>query len=207
MFLSKLTLDPHHAKARLDLGNAYQMHRTLARAYAPDAKTPPRPFLWRLEQSGNIASRSTLLVQSDVPADWSMLESLPGYVTEVLGNKRVDLEKLIKKGARYRFRLLVNPTVTRNGKRHGLTTEGDQLAWISRQGDKHGFSVLACVRGGTSRIQVHQGKSGNRITVHTALFDGLIEGIDPERLRLAVRSGLGHAKALGLRLLSLGRTA
>jgi CRISPR system Cascade subunit CasE len=40
-----------------------------------------------------------------------------------------------------------------------------------------------------------------------ALFDGLIEGIDPERLRLAVRSGLGHAKALGLGLLSLGRTA
>lgn len=51
-------------------------------------------------------------------------------------------------------------------------------------------------------------EGGHSLICHMlALFDGLIEGIDPERLRLAVRSGLGHAKALGLGLLSLGRTA
>ncbi len=36
MYLSKLTLDPRHPQARRDLGDAYEMHRTLARAFAPD---------------------------------------------------------------------------------------------------------------------------------------------------------------------------
>lgn len=207
MFLSKLTLDPQHPQARRDLGDPYEMHRTLARAYAPDAITPPARFLWRLEPGVHAMPSATLLVQSEVPADWAVLDAMPGYAVEVLENKPVNLGRLIEAEARYRFRLLANPTVTRGGKRYGLTKENEQLAWLSRQGQKHGFSVRACLREHSERIQVRQGKSGSRITVHAALFEGLLEVTDPACLEHAVTKGLGHGKALGLGLLSLARSS
>ena len=119
MFLSKLTLNPQHPQARRDLADAYEMHRTLARAFVADASTPPRRFLWRLERSVHANPSSILLVQSEWLADWNYLESMSGYAGKIHGNKPVNLEKLVEIGARYRFRLLANPTITRNGKRYG----------------------------------------------------------------------------------------
>ena len=49
MYLSRLTLDPRQPQARRDLGDAYDMHRTLTRAFALDATTLPPRFLWRLD--------------------------------------------------------------------------------------------------------------------------------------------------------------
>lgn len=205
MFLSKLTLDPRHPQARRDLSDAYEMHRTLARAFAPDTETPPARFLWRLERSADFQPSNVVLVQSAPAADWSGLNALTGYASEILPNKSVDLETLLQLGARYRFRLLANPTVTREGKRYGLTREEDQLAWISRQGARHGFSVLGCIRGVNERLQVKQGRGGNRITLHTALLEGVLQADAPEMLREGLINGFGPGKALGLGLLSLAR--
>lgn len=41
MYLSRLQLNPAHPQARRDLASAYELHRSLARAFAPDAATPP----------------------------------------------------------------------------------------------------------------------------------------------------------------------
>lgn len=128
MFLSKLTLDPGHPQARWDLSSPYEMHRTLVRAYADDSQMLPPRFLWRLESrrlepSSITPPSAVLLVQSDVPADWSALDVQPDYALEILDNKPVNLEKLITDGGYCRFRLLANPTVTRQGRRYGLAKE------------------------------------------------------------------------------------
>lgn len=207
MYLSKLTLDPRQPQARRDLSDAYEMHRTLARAFAPDAETAPARFLWRLERRADYQPSSVVLVQSVQPANWAALDSLPGYVHEIFPNKEVNLENLLQPGARYRFRLLANPTVTRAGKRYGLTREEDQLNWIARQGERHGFAVLGCVRGAEERLEIRQGRGGNRITLHTALFEGLLQADSPNSLRIGLLNGFGHGKAMGLGLLSLARVA
>lgn len=205
MYLSKLTLDPRHPLARRDISDAYEMHRTLARAFSPDPATAPARFLWRLERRADHQPSSVVLVQSARPANWSTLDSLAGYADEILPNKAVDLETLIQSGACCRFRLLANPTVTRAGKRYGLTREDAQLAWIARQGERHGFSVLGCIRGANEQLTVRQGRTGNRITLHTALFEGILQVVDTETLRQGVLNGFGHGKALGLGMLSLAR--
>jgi CRISPR system Cascade subunit CasE len=205
MYLSKLILDPRNAQARRDLADAYEMHRTLARAYVRDDETSPVRFLWRLERRADDQASCVVLVQSAHAGDWAALKAMPGYVDQVQPNKAVDLATLIQTGARYRFRLLANPTVTREGKRYGLTREDEQLAWIARQGERNGFSVLGCVRGVDERLQVRQGRGGNRITLHTALFDGVLQADSAELLRLGVLNGFGHGKAMGLGLLSLAR--
>jgi CRISPR system Cascade subunit CasE len=205
MFLSKLTLDPRHPQARRDLSDAYEMHRTLARAFARNAETAPARFLWRLERRTDYQPSSVVLVQSAQPANWSVLNSLPGYADELLANKNINLENLIQERACYRFRLLANPTVSREGKRYGLTREDEQMAWIARQGKQNGFSILNCVRGSDERLQIRQGRGGNRITLHTTLFEGLLQVELPKSLRQGLLKGFGHGKAMGLGLLSLAR--
>lgn len=205
MYLSKLTLDPRHPQARRDLADPYEMHRTLARAFAPDASAPPHRFLWRLERRADCQPSSVVLVQSAHSANWSVLDALSGYAESIHPDKPVDLEKLIRPASRYRFRLLANPTVTREGKRWGLIHEQDQLAWLARQGERGGFKVLGCVRAAEERLQVRQGRGGNRITVQTALFEGVLEAVNEQALRTSLLNGFGHAKALGLGLLSLAR--
>jgi len=208
MYLSKLTLDPQHPQARRDLSSPYEMHRTLTRAFAPDAQSPPPRFLWRLESGRDTRPAATVLVQSDSAADWSVLTAMPGYAPQVQGNKPVDLERLIDRpGRQFRFRLLANPTVTRDGKRHGLTREEDQLDWLTRQGVNYGFGLCACLRLGNGRIQTRQSNPGRRITLQSVLFEGTLEVRDVARLCAGVSSGLGHGKALGLGLLSLARIA
>lgn len=203
MYLSKLTLDPNHPQARRDLGDAYEMHRTLARAFATDSETPPARFLWRLERRADFQPSSVVLVQSVQPANWSALDTVAGYVAEINGNKPVDLGKLIQPDGRYRFRLLANPTVTRARKRYGLRREEEQVNWLIRQGERHGFAVKGCIRGATERLQARQGRTGNRISVDTALFEGVLETRLPDELRQGILAGFGHGKALGLGLLSL----
>ncbi len=183
------------------------MHRTLARTFTPDAETPPARFLWRLERRADYQPSTVVLVQSAETANWSVLEDLSGYASEIQPNKAVDLEMLVQPGARYRFRLLANPTVTKDGKRYGLTREEEQLEWLARQGGRHGFSILGCVRGADERLQVKQGRSGNRITLHTALFEGMLQADSADPLRQGVLNGFGHGKALGLGMLSLARVS
>lgn len=188
MFLSRLTLDPRHSAARRDLASAYELHSTLARALEPD-----KSFLWRLEEL-------TLLVQSSAHADWGRLE--PGYLERPSESKPLKLDRLAAT-SRHRFRLRANPTVTRDGKRHGLARLEDQLAWLERQGERHGFQLLGVTVSASDRVRVRKRQSNAPITLQAVTFDGHLEAIDPARLAAAVRSGLGHGKALGLGLLSL----
>lgn len=203
MYLTKLTLDPRHPQARRDLGDAYDMHRTLCRAFSGDSKTPPARFLWRLETGFDGIPNATMLVQSDTLANWAVLDELPGYALQCHANKLVDLTQLIQEGARYRFRLLANPTVTRQGNRYGLLREDEQLAWLARQAEKHGSILCASLRLGSNRLQTHKGGGSQRITVQTALFEGALEVSNAQAMQQAVRQGVGHAKALGLGLWSL----
>lgn len=205
MYLSKLTLDSRHPRVRRDLSDPYEMHRTLTRAFCADSLQPPDRFLWRLERSADLRPQSIVLVQSVRPGDWSVMDSMPGYAVEIKDNKAVTLERLVRPGGRYRFRLLANPTITRAGKRYGLVREEEQIDWLNRQSKRLGFAVEGCVRLAAERLSTRQGKTGNRITLDTALFEGILYTQQPDLTCQAVLHGVGHGKALGLGLLSLAR--
>ncbi len=98
------------------------------------------------------------------------------------------------------------PTITHAGKTFRLVAgRQDQLAWLRRQGERHGFAVHGSVRGATERLQVRQGNSTRRITLDAALFEGQFEATEAELLRRALLNGLGHGKAMGLGMLSVAR--
>ena len=203
MYLTKLTLDSRHPGARRDLADAYEMHRTLARAFVPDDSTPPIRFLWRLEPPRSGAVPCEVLVQSGTPGRWSAIEAFEGYASKVEPNKSVDLETFVRRGAGYRFRLVANPTVTREGKRLGLLRDDEQLAWLSRQAARHGFVVAQAVRMGSARLTARIVGGHPTMTLQSVRFEGLLTVEDAGSVSETLVGGIGHGKAFGLGLLSL----
>lgn len=205
MFLSKLVLDPTHPQARRDLANAYEMHRTLSRVFADSIDSPPVRFLWRLEHGGDRSPEegATVLLQSATAGCWQRLQEEPGYIRTLYPDKPVPVEQLLEADRCYVFRLVCNPTVTRAGKRYGLMREEEQLGWLVLQGQQHGFTSLHTRIGRSERVSYQQGRSGRRITLQVVQFDGLLRVDNPERVGSALIKGIGHAKALGLGMLSV----
>ncbi len=202
MYLAKLTLDPRSAQARRDLGDSHEMHRTLVRAFVDGPQSTPPRFLWHLEASKDSVSNPTVLVQSEVAADWSVLEAMPNYLQHHVESKSVALDQLIRVERRYRFRLLANPTVTKDGKRYGLLKESEQNAWIVRQGERHGFGVQTCLV--TSQDFFSSRDKGKpAVSIHRVCFEGLLEVKDEDALKRALVAGIGPAKAFGCGLLSV----
>lgn len=203
MYLTRLRLEPRSAQARRDLSDAYQMHKSLARAFVPDETSKPARFLWRLEALGHDWSNPIVLVQSNCVADWGPLERLPHYLKQPAETKALEPERLIQAQADYRFRLLANPTVTRDGKRYGLTSEDEQLAWLARQGEKHGFQLKAAWVSSSDVAKMR--KANMSMQVQRAWFEGVLRVLQSAPLIQALEAGLGPAKAFGCGLLSLAR--
>jgi CRISPR system Cascade subunit CasE len=108
------------------------------------------------------------------------------------------------------------------GKRVAIHGDELRLQWLARQGEQHGFRLVraalasadlpaAAILGkehaeywlGNRRA----GQEVHRITVDTALFEGVLEVADPDRFREALRAGIGPAKAFGSGLLSVAPVA
>lgn len=202
MYLTRLRLDPRSAQSRRDLGDPYEMHRTLVRPFVRDAgQTPPR-ILWRTEPAA-AWNDPVVLVQALQPADWSVLEALPNYLKCGAETRDISPEGWLQPEQCYRFRLFANPTVTRDGKRLGLVAEEAQLAWLARQGERHGFAIEAALVTGSEQLRSR--KQDTRISVLQVCFEGRLRVRDCAALASALRSGIGPGKAFGCGLLSLGR--
>ncbi|MFO7169860.1 MAG: type I-E CRISPR-associated protein Cas6/Cse3/CasE [Chloroflexota bacterium] len=162
LYLSRLILDTRHPQARRDLGDVYQLHRTVLGAFpAAPAGRPAREhfgLLYRIEPVSGAPALARLLVQSNHLPDWSHLR--PGYLgpaPDERGNPAVrpvsDEYARIQEGMRLVFRLRANPTKRISdrtpgrenallGKRVALLREEERLAWLARKGEQHGFRLL-----------------------------------------------------------------
>lgn len=202
MYLTRLQLDLRSARARHDLADPYEMHRTLVRAFVRDDEQIPPRILWRAEPV-SAWSAPVVLVQAEEAGDWSVLAALPNYLKAEAETRQLQPEQWLHEGARFRFRLFANPTVTRSGKRQGLLSEEAQLAWLGRQGERLGFAVEAALVSGSELLQGRKGDS--RISLLKACFEGRLQVREPAALQEALRTGIGPGKAFGCGLLSLGK--
>lgn len=201
MYLTRIYLNLSHHHARGDVADPYQMHSTLARLMSSSDDAAPSHFLWRCEAAGPQSFQ--LLLQSDEAPHQSRLDdSHAGWAT-VIQTKQFDPAAMLSRSTSFRFRLRANPSVCREGKRHGLFREEEQLAWLSRQGERHGFRVESAAVGQNGRLVGQRRKGAHPVIVYAALFDGVLQVTDADALCCAVQQGVGRAKHMGLGLLSL----
>ena len=211
MVLSRLLLNLRNRQVRMDLARPYEMHRTLMQAFPDDLVEGAERVLYRIETDGP-AGLPTVLVQSKLAPNWTQLpvDYLLTEQTQLNPQiKEVDLH--LQAGQLLAFRLLANPTKRLSkslpqgrdaSKRVGIYKPDEQLDWLNRKGELHGFQVVAA-------IPIRQPSAAARDRALTFLgvqFDGLLAVTDPARLHEAVNNGIGSAKAFGCGLLSLART-
>jgi len=200
VYLSRMVLDLEDALARRDLGDPYEMHATLMRLVDAGAARP----LWRLEPT-RATEPPHVLIQTNVEPDATALRERGTAYFTAFDTKRHVLVDAIAAGDALRFRLRANPTVKREGKRHGLTLEEDQIAWIERSLVKHGAGdVVAMVRSSERRAMGRRRRTP-AIVLQDVTYEGVVRVSEPDAIRSAIRHGIGHAKALGYGLLTVAR--
>jgi len=226
MFLSKLVLNLRDRQARFDLARPYEMHRTLWRAF-PEGEIGR--VLFRTD-TGRHGGSPVTIVQSEYEPNWGKLPV--GYTLRSPESKPLDLP--ISTGQKLRFRLRANPTkrvAAKNerlgsvllGKRIGLVTESEQIAWLLRKSEEGGFRIPGDwveakhpethdpIRLPNFRVDVvpegrdRNDKAGHRDGAFLAVrFEGVLEVTEPEKFRETVFAGIGSGKSFGFGLLSVG---
>ena len=194
MYLTRFLVN--HSRVALGwISNPYRVHQRLRMAYPNE----PR-LLFRIEES---SAGSQILAQSVAKPEWkSAFMDFDILVTEP--ETKEFVLKLVS-GGLYRFRLLANPVVTRDGKRLGLLNEEVQRAWLDRQMEKAGAKSLGCQVKDNGLL--HSKKNPDKdtgIQVHqSVLYDGVLQVVEREKLEHSLATGIGPGKGYGFGLLSL----
>lgn len=244
MHYSRLILNPRSRAVRRDLADAFQMHRTVMSAFPQlserDRRDPDSgSILWRVDDDRR-SGVTMLIVQSELAPDWQpLLDRQPDYVASPLGTDLPPLDTkerqlALAAGQLLSFRLRANPTKRRkaDGRRIGLTTEEEQLAWLQRKANDEkqpsGFRLRSVVvipeeppgpRRSPQLKNAHDEDSsiGTGASVATAVqvaqkmthlavrFEGVLQVVDPVAFQQTLRRGIGSAKGFGFGLLSIAR--
>jgi CRISPR system Cascade subunit CasE len=214
VYLSRLILNPRNRRVQKEIADPYQMHRSLMRAFPDDLQPGAERVLFRLESHPRTGGL-TLLVQSLTLPDWSWLgePGARGYLLPVdEPNPAVKSFGIrLAPGQVLAFRLRANPTVKRTvdgqKKRLGLYREEEQMKWLARKAGQSGFRLLSArtSRQGAVGGRIHRDDTTHQLRLLSVQFDGLLRVTEPDRLREAVRRGIGSGKAVGFGLLSLAR--
>jgi CRISPR system Cascade subunit CasE len=202
MFLSKLTLNPRDRDARRDLSNPYDLHSSLKRTI-PDGR-----FLWRLENTRTQGS-PVVLVQHAGQPEWAALSETYLDAHDGVQTRALELAQLLQSDRLLRFRVCANPTITRfdpiaqKNKRHGLMQLEEQLDWLDGQFMRSGLEPVGFTVSSAERMVTRKRSAERPITVLAVTFDGHARVREPDAARGMLEAGIGHAKALGLGLVSI----
>lgn len=202
MFLSRLILNANHPRAKSEREHPYELHRTICHAFEnpEDAR-----ILFRADTDR--AGEVHVIVQSLAKPDWSRLKEDSRYLKQTDEPKLVELSGL-RVGMPLRFRLRCRPSKrvgepgsSDEGKRKSLKDKDEIFAWLERKAEASGFQVNDAA---FDRVYWYESKQGKDDKPLGAVqFDGVLVVSDPDRLREAVRNGIGPQKAYGFGLLSL----
>lgn len=198
MYLSQLMVSLRSRKARRDLADRYELHRTLLNAF-PETLPDHERVLYRVEES-KIEPMVRVLIQSQTYPEWECVVRIENnYLCEEPQIR--EAIATVQQDHHTRFRLQANPTVKRDGKRHAIYAEDELRKWLHRKGEQHGFSI------DDRHIQIIKignkyGKKRQQIW-HAVQFDGLLSVTNPTEFTQALTHGVGSAKAFGFGLLSI----
>ncbi|MEG0766324.1 MAG: type I-E CRISPR-associated protein Cas6/Cse3/CasE, partial [Clostridia bacterium] len=199
MYLSVISMDRTCLQVRRALSDRNALHRDLMRALPDDIGASPRAKSALLYQLCQTDGKPRLYVLCQVLPEWVRLAPM-GYRTE--GVKDVSaLQETLTTGRRLAFDLLCTPTKKvvgdgKNSRRVFLRTTEERTAWLCRQGEKYGFSILAQEERNEESIY---GRKNQNVIQYTAVhFRGLLKIDDAEKFWVCFCQGIGSGKAYGL---------
>jgi len=209
MYLSRVQVDPVHRGAQRLLGSAQAMHAAVLGAFDTVEMDQSR-VLWRVDTD---ARGVFLYTVSQAEPNFADFLAQIGSSGSSQGWSCRDYDPLLqrlKDGQQWAFRLTANPSFAdpaHGGKRFGNVTVAQQEQWLLRRSERCGFEV--CQHDDSIDLVVKDrrldkfNRGGRIVTISKATYDGLLRVVNVERLREAMVTGIGHAKAYGCGLLTL----
>ncbi|MFC0358364.1 type I-E CRISPR-associated protein Cas6/Cse3/CasE [Kytococcus schroeteri] len=229
--LTRMAVNPATRSGRKIVFNRQAMHAAVMAAFSPERheEMEGRP-LWRLDHDGH---RHVLYVVSPVEPDLTHVVEQAGWAGESWSSTDYGpfLARL-RTGQSWGFRLTANPVknVAQAGARSKIlpyVTPAQQLWWLARRAEGWGFGLP--LEGGELYVPGEEpsatdseppsvmvsnsqderfgrkdaGRGGAKVTLRMAQFDGILQVTDAQRLREALVSGMGRAKAYGCGLMTL----
>ena len=189
-YLSQIRVD-NRAKSKYGLWDSYAWHRAIWNLF-PGREDEERNFLFRVDP-GRTEARLLLLS----PAPPCLPEWGEGRT------KKISPEFLTHPA--YHFQVKTNPTKRsmESGKRVGIYSDADLLAWIERKSETCGFAVARdslAMRPPMAEYFNRNGEKGKHVSVD---YRGVLEVTAKERFEYAFYNGIGPAKAFGFGMLML----
>lgn len=224
MFISRMPLNTARPETMRLLASPYRMHGAVENAFPPDArrKSDEGRVLWRVDSSAGPAHETWLYVVSPDRPDFSHIAESCGWPASGPGESKDYAPVLdrIETGQRWRFRLKANPArrvLVDEGRApnpkvvgtvQGHVTMDQQADWLLRRAGEHGFEVCASPDGYDQLMLSQRHKErfvrdGRRVTITTAVYDGVLEVSDPSLLRHTLCFGMGRAKGFGCGLMTI----
>ena len=160
-------------------------------------------------------------MQSAFKPVWNLTND---FLLEELSQKNVGgIYSILPNGLELMFRLRANPTKyvsTKNtafakfaGKRVELRKEEEQIEWLKRKSEQHGFR-LTSVQANSDVANVTTAPNGKiygnhdngRLTFNSVVFNGNLTITDSVRFKESLLHGIGQGKAYGFGLLSIAKS-
>ena len=218
VFLSRVELNPRRTLTARLVRNRRMIRGEVLAAF-PERDLAERKgsgrVLWRLDRDD--PRRLLLYCVSASRPDFSHLVERAGWPQAHTGFETRDYSPLLDQlasGQTYAFRLTANPVHharVKPGeptKRLGHVTAAKQMGWLLERQDRLGIEIPSASSGEpdarvTGRERVSFARDGHRVTLTIVTYEGRLSVVDPDRLRAALTSGVGHARAYGCGLLTL----
>jgi CRISPR system Cascade subunit CasE len=203
MYLSKLTLNEREKAVYRDLGNSHKLHQRIMQGFPDETSETPRQdwhILYRQEPDSLI-----ILVQSAIEPDW---QRLPQNYLQSFDVKPLNWEeKLLTDGNLYQFRLKANPSKRDNKtkKTRGIYHNSEQIAWLERKGEQHGFKVTGIDVIPTPKTYGKKSQEMPPISIYSVLFQGMLQVTDSDSFTRCLREGIGRGRSYGCGLLSIAK--
>lgn len=213
MFLTSFDINIARRRAQALVGSPRAMHGAVQAAFPPGALGGGRA-LWRVDRW---ASRTVLYVVSPAVPDLAHLVEQAGWPSLPTTGRTVEYGPFlarIRVGDVHQFRLEANPTHSApqsegvRGKRFGHVTVDQQWRWLHERAERIGID-LGEQDQPTGFVSSRDVKTFRRekhhVTLSTAVFEGHLVVRDADKLREALVTGVGRAKAYGCGLLTLAK--
>lgn len=199
--LALLKLNPSSKLARDSFRDPQTVHKTLMRCFESGLGCDARKqvgLLWRIEPG----DAPTILMQSEAEPRF---DALPDDYADIRQRPLGEHIESLRHDLTVNFRVVLNPT--RNSRTGGVNRRivipaQDRPQWVAERVANAGLDAVS-VPTVTGMADRHIKRGNKRVPVYSVRVDGTARVSDAERLRAAMRTGIGHAKAWGCGLLTV----
>jgi CRISPR system Cascade subunit CasE len=207
MYLSRIRLNESRRDTMRALSSPHILHGAIEQAFCGERQRN----LWRVD---HLNGNCYLLILSTQQPDLTHIAKQFGCPSDDPLWETKDYSKLLDRletGQNWHFRLCANPVrssfaIGKRGEVHAHVTTKQQKQWLQTRACKNGFDVYEdSFDVIETNWKIFFKNPGTKVTIRTAVFEGILMITDVEKLKHALVCGIGRAKAYGCGLLTLAQ--